>query len=358
MPVDHLDEEGQFINLSAFAEWAHLQADRTIFPDWRYIRSNLPHLVRQKPTRVYHRLFITHRWDSVEHPDPSGWQLQALRDLGSHYNYRDPSVCFWLDYMSLPQRPRIGAENTIFAQGLSKIRTTVGECENVTLISRCGVGHVDDLSAMMTRGWIVFELLIARHNMRRPLALYEREPHHRIQYGRNQQSSWDAVVADIATLIPFDSAALIHAWLESKRIRCTEGSDLKKLAKLLYQELTQKLSNGPTFKVRFGVEMRITQNELNTLQILEASGLSGVHPNLYLVSRRAAEGRSITDPPIWLVTFVPRPPMPQINEWINCRSNELALRLISRETMISPMYPGIEWQLDEDTQRIRAVLQT
>jgi hypothetical protein len=200
------------------------------------------------------------------------------------------------------------------------------------------------------------ELLIARNNLKFPLPLYEREAHHRVQHGRDQQTSLNAVVPDIATLVPFDSADLIHAWFESRGISCTDGSDLKKLAKLLHQELTQKSAADPTFKVRFNVEMRLTQDQLDTLQILQASGLSGYHRDIYLRNRRLADGLSITDPPVWIVTLVRRPPMPRLEDWIKCRPNELALRLISPETMRSPMYPGIEWQLGDQGRRIRATL--
>src|ERR1700722_14221294 len=132
----HLDEVGQFISLAAFTEWANLQADNAKLPDWGMIRRDLPHLIKPKPDQRRNRLFITHRWESPEHPDPSGWQLQALQELGTHYNYNDKSLCFWFDYMSLPQKPRIAVEKQIFARGLDKIRRTVAECENITLVSR------------------------------------------------------------------------------------------------------------------------------------------------------------------------------------------------------------------------------
>jgi hypothetical protein len=350
------DDAGQFISLSAFTEWADRQGDSVRLPNWATIRRDLSYLIRPKPDQLRNRLFVTHRWDSQEHPDPFGWQLRALQELGRHYNYEDPNLCFWFDYMSLPQKPRAAAEKQIFARGIHNIRKTVAECENVTLVSRCGSDQADDLRAMMTRGWIVFELLIARNNIKLPLPLYERTPHHRVQHGRDQQTSWDAIVADIATLVPFDSAGLIRAWFESRGICCTDGSDLKKLAKFLHQELTQKHGADPSFKIRFDVEMRLTQDQLNTLQILEASGLSGCYPNLYLKDRRRVKGLPITEPPIWIVTFAHRPPMPRLDEWIKCRSDELALRLISPETMRSPMYPGIEWQMDDRRQQIRATL--
>ena len=352
----NLDHGGQFIGLREFREWAFFQ-EAARLPDWATIRRDFPHLIRPKP-EPRNRLFITHRWESQQHPDPSGWQLRALQELADHYNFSDPNLCFWFDYMSLPQKPRVAVEQQIFAQGLDTIRRTVSECNNVTLISRCGHDHADDLRVMMTRGWIVFELLLARNNLKLPLPLYEREAGHRVQHGRYQQTSWDAVVADIATLVPFDSADLVRAWFENKGISCTNGNDLKKLAKLLHQELTQKLNTSPTFEVRFDVEMNLTQAQLNSLEILEASGLSGCHRDVYLADRRRPKGRSITEASSWIVRFVHRPPMPPLDEWIDCRPNELELRLISLNTMRSPMYPGIEWQLDNQRRRIRAILTT
>lgn len=175
-----LDDAGQFISLSAFTEWSNSQRDGVKLPDWGMIRRDLPHHIRPRPDRLLHRLFITHRWDSQEHPDPSGWQLRTLQELGSHYNFNDPELCFWFDYMSLPQRPRVAVEKKIFDRGLDNIRGTVAECQNITLVTRHGTDHTNDLDALMKRGWIVFELLIARNNIKIPLPLYEREPLHRV----------------------------------------------------------------------------------------------------------------------------------------------------------------------------------
>jgi hypothetical protein len=153
--MPYLDDAGQFISLGAFTEWARSKGDNAKLPDWGTIRGDLPHFIQSKPDRFRNRLFITHRWESEEHPDPSGWQLRALQQLGSHYNYTDPKLCFWFDYMSLPQKPREAVEKQIFNRGLNNIRKTVTECENITLISRYGSDHAKDLDAMMTRGWIV-----------------------------------------------------------------------------------------------------------------------------------------------------------------------------------------------------------
>jgi hypothetical protein len=342
---------GQFIDLRAFALWARGQG---LLPDWRRVRNSLPHLVAHDPDQR-RRLFITHRWDDREHPDPTGWQLRAIREVGTHYSFEDRRPCFWFDYMSLPQKPRLGEERRIFEQGLNEIRRTVGDCESITLVSRTGSSNEEDLSAALKRGWIVFELLIARSNLKIPLPLYEAVPSNRIQYGRDQQNSWDAVVTDIATQIPFDSAHLIQAWFNQRGITCTDGSDLKKLSKHLHKELTEKRWPKPNFAVRFDVDMRLTHDELCCLEILDSSRLSGCYPDLYLTKFEAAKGQS-NSPPVWIVRLARRPSMPRLNEWVPCAPDEPARRLISAATMKSPMYPGITFEFDELRRHMRATL--
>jgi hypothetical protein len=282
--------------------------------------------------------------------------MKALRQLGEHYNYRSPEFCFWYDYMSLPQKPREGVEKEIFDRGLNNVRRTVAECENVTLISRNGEDNTQDLSAMLKRGWIIFELFIARNNIKLPLPLYERQVH-RIQFGRDQQSSWDAVVRDVATLVPFDSANILLSWFERQGIKCTDGSDLKKLCKLLHKELTSPSAGPPPFEITFGVEMRLTQQQLNSLKILEVSRLSGAYPHIFLQNIRPADDRRLGIQPIWFATFIHRPPLPPLDTWINCSSSEVQARLINAETLRSPMYPGIIFEIGDSGQSLRATLE-
>jgi hypothetical protein len=343
---------GQFIDLHAFTQWARGQ---DLLPNWRRIRKSLPHLVAHDPGER-RRLFVTHRWDDREHPDPTGWQLRAIREMGRHYSFEDRRPCFWFDYMSLPQKPRLDEEERrIFKQGLNEIRRTVGDCENITLVSRTGSSNEEDLSATLKRGWIVFELLIARSNMKIPLPLYEAAPSHRIQYGRDQQNSWNAVVKDIATQIPFDSARLIQAWFNQRGITCTDGSDLKKLSKQLHKELTEKRWPKPNFELLFDRDMQLTHDELCCLEIRGSSRLSGCYPNIYLAKFQAANGPP-DFPPVWILRLAHRPPMPPLNEWVPCTPDEAARRMISAATMISPMYPGIIFEFDELRRHMRATL--
>ena len=356
MSPDQVDQ-GQFINLKAFTECRTLRLEGARLPDWRTIRASYPEFIHRAPEPTRHRLFITHRWDANDHPDPTGWQMKALRQLGEHYNYQSPEFCFWYDYMSLPQKPREGMEKKIFARGLDNLRRTVAECENVALISRTGEDSTQDLSAMRKRGWIIFELFIARNNIKLPLPLYERHEH-RIQFGRDEQSSWDAVIKDVATLVPFDSPEILLTWFERRGIRCTNGSDLRRLCKLLHRELVSPSAGPPPFEIKFGVEMRLTQQQLNTLKILEVSRQSIAYPHIFLKDIRREGGHRLDLPLVWIATFLRRPPIPPLDTWINCGSSELQARLIDVETSRSPMYPGIIFEIGDGGQRFRATLDT
>ena len=86
-------------------------------------------------------LFVSHRWESVDHPDPDGSQLRRLRTL------RDCWLIY--DYTSFPQLPRTPAEEEQFQQALDCMPE---------LISRAVILAAPDY---LTRGWLVFEYLVA-----------------------------------------------------------------------------------------------------------------------------------------------------------------------------------------------------
>lgn len=86
-------------------------------------------------------LFVSHRWESADHPDPDGSQLRRLRAL------RDCWLIY--DYTSFPQVPRTPAEEEQFQQILDRMPE---------LISRAVILAAPDY---LTRGWLVFEYLVA-----------------------------------------------------------------------------------------------------------------------------------------------------------------------------------------------------
>ncbi|MEV1174259.1 hypothetical protein [Nonomuraea sp. NPDC049784] len=89
-------------------------------------------------------LFISHRWETTDDPDPTGGQLNRLKEL------RD---CFFIyDYSSFPQLPRTAEEEAEFHRILQSMDELV---RNVVVLD--GPGY-------LTRGWCVYEYLVASLN--------------------------------------------------------------------------------------------------------------------------------------------------------------------------------------------------
>ena len=86
-------------------------------------------------------LFISHRWESQDHPDPTGDQLRRLKEL------RDCFVVY--DYSSFPQLPRTEPEEEEFQRILHAMN---GIIDHVVILS--GDGY-------LTRGWCVYEYILS-----------------------------------------------------------------------------------------------------------------------------------------------------------------------------------------------------
>jgi hypothetical protein len=86
-------------------------------------------------------LFISHRWESHDHPDPSGGQLQRLKEL------RDCFIIY--DFSSFPQPPRTEQEEEDFQQILLAMDRII---DNVVILAG------DDY---LTRGWCVYEYILS-----------------------------------------------------------------------------------------------------------------------------------------------------------------------------------------------------
>jgi hypothetical protein len=86
-------------------------------------------------------LFISHRWHTETHPDPTGDQLRKLRALKN---------CFFIyDYCSFPQEPLDARGRTALAKILEKVDHLV---ENVIIL---------DHPHYLQRGWCIFEYVTA-----------------------------------------------------------------------------------------------------------------------------------------------------------------------------------------------------
>lgn len=108
--------------------------------------------------------FISHRWDSADDPDPSGWQLEALRQFAVELeaNGRLPS-CFWYDFSSLPQGTRTRAEEIVFKKGLAGLNALSIGCETIALISG-SADPIADFDRQLKRGWILCEMIVAHRS--------------------------------------------------------------------------------------------------------------------------------------------------------------------------------------------------
>ncbi|MFF3243313.1 hypothetical protein ACFYWY_06140 [Streptomyces sp. NPDC002870] len=86
-------------------------------------------------------VFISHRWEAEEHPDPSGDQLIRLQALQN---------CWVIyDYSSFPQLPRSNQEEAEFEQILRSMDELI---QNVVIL---------DSPDYLTRGWCVYEYITA-----------------------------------------------------------------------------------------------------------------------------------------------------------------------------------------------------
>ncbi|MBY3343447.1 hypothetical protein [Rhizobium laguerreae] len=338
---------GVFIDLKAFGNCRDFWSEDACLPSCQTIRHLYPQLIASAPP--IRPLFVTHRWDSPSHPDPSGWQLRALQRLAEDYHYHEEGTCFWYDFMSLPQRPRTNADNQIFSAGLNTIRHTVASCDNICLVSKTGDDHSEDRAAMMKRGWILFELFICRSNLKRPVPLYERE-NGSVPFGRDEQFS--DTFPDLSGHAPLDSVEHLHAWLTRRGIECTNGGDLLFLSQMLYGELTRPESLAPLPIFEYGVPMRLSSQELISMEFRESTSLSHRLPEAYLLKREMLPHRW-GEEPIWEVVIIFRPPLPPLDGWHDLADSSVNHMQVDWEQQSSPLYPGVRFALSPDGLRFR-----
>lgn len=344
------------MNLRAFGNCRALREPGARLPSWQVIQRDYPELI--DASRNPDCWFISHRWDDdgseVEepHPDPTGWQLQALLELADHYNYDKPDLCIWYDYMSLPQKPRTAAETAIFGEGLSNIRNVVAACQNIFLISACGDSAAGDLAAHLKRGWIVFELYIARSSMSVPLQLRQRDAA-RVNAGR-ANFGWDATVPSIHAVAPWEDAAQLEQWFRHRDIVCTNGSDLAFLSQLLHDSLGATPYSGAMKPLAAHGRTVLTTTEITEFAFINGCGLSPRRPDLFL-------NEPTTDfdagKHVWSADIRQRPPALRLGVWTELTPTEITDRMISLQTGRSPMYPGIVFEASLAGGQVRAAIE-
>jgi len=158
-------------------------------------------------------IFVSHRWDGSNHPDPSGMQLKCLKSLAAwltRIGHRD--IAFWYDYCSLPQSPFTPDEEKELRTSLASIPQLL---ERYAFF-RCPGGRT--LHSHLARGWCMLEtalggqaLIPADDSVGAMLRnwLFSTPPMHRCAVVADWESIWETEIASIGG---FENARIL-AWI-------------------------------------------------------------------------------------------------------------------------------------------------
>ena len=95
----------------------------------------------QRSRDLHPVLFISHRWEGADHPDPEGWQLTKLQELED---------CFVIyDYASFPQDTTAPEDEAALREILSGMNALIG---NVLVLAS---------PDYLERGWCIYEYIVA-----------------------------------------------------------------------------------------------------------------------------------------------------------------------------------------------------
>jgi len=100
-------------------------------------------------------VFISHRWVSPEHPDPTGEQLREIqRRIGAlpDQDASQADAILFYDYCSMLQRPRTSSENIIFYRDIDALATLLHSASIAIILSE---GYAD----YKNRAWCFFEAI-------------------------------------------------------------------------------------------------------------------------------------------------------------------------------------------------------
>lgn len=101
-------------------------------------------------------VFVSHRWQSVDHPDPSGTRLRQILDRFDSIpsaGETTPEIYLWLDFCCLPQRVR----GVLSADDLARLRCGLGRLAEV--LKSCDL-LVLDSPDYINRAWCYSELFV------------------------------------------------------------------------------------------------------------------------------------------------------------------------------------------------------
>eukprot|EP00931_Biecheleriopsis_adriatica_P064644 TRINITY_DN39394_c0_g1_i1.p1 TRINITY_DN39394_c0_g1~~TRINITY_DN39394_c0_g1_i1.p1 ORF type:complete len:755 (-),score=129.12 TRINITY_DN39394_c0_g1_i1:52-2283(-) len=114
--------------------------------------------------RGHEIIAVSHLWRSAKHPDPDGLQLNRLGRFVKAWTAATSGliltrVAIFIDWCSLPQEPRTGAEKIRFSQALS--------CAGVWYANRAVTVFLLTGDRYYMRGWTTFEVALANLNAHR-----------------------------------------------------------------------------------------------------------------------------------------------------------------------------------------------
>merc|ERR1711959_332884 len=108
------------------------------------------------------RIFITsHPWFSPGHPDPAGAKLRSLLRELAFVGASDHDLVF-IDFSSLPQRPRSGQDDLEFDCGLKGMNKLYMDERSEVLVVPEVPQDAPNKTPYEQRGWCHFELSISK----------------------------------------------------------------------------------------------------------------------------------------------------------------------------------------------------
>lgn len=337
---------GIFIDYNAFiATWRARNLTR--FVSQQDLVRDFPDLVVSDLDAYDERYFFSHRWESEDHPDPSGWQFSAIYAIGLEHVGSSSRACFWYDFASLPQEPRTDVEQREFFEAIQNVGRLCSECTVTPLVSSTGHGPIDDLKTSLKRGWLLYELLVASTLNQFWLPLFQSDPLDRIGPAKARRPQWDGIIPQVSKKLPFFEPDLVYEWFIANGIDCTKDLDLRQLSELFVRDVygyhrchTPVADDAHPFSP--GETVTLASNEIVRYGINE-HGLTGLIPDLYFEWEHSA-GRGINSE--YRLTPHHRPSVDQIRSKATLSLCEIKLLKIDRQTGLSPMYPGLVFQLD------------
>ncbi|KAH6641067.1 hypothetical protein F5144DRAFT_545173 [Chaetomium tenue] len=131
----------RFVKLSKVREWSKFKRCQDLERDEYKLQLELKDIAADES----HFYFISHRWNTPEHPDPDGAQLSRIKGLG------DEEALLFYDYCALPQRPRDETQQWLFSRMVKELSDFVGKMKVIVLND----------PKYMTRSWCLMEYFMA-----------------------------------------------------------------------------------------------------------------------------------------------------------------------------------------------------